>query len=204
MKVLIFIISAIVSYAVAGLNPSIVLSHAIYHQDIRKKGSGNAGFTNFKRVYGNKYAWLVFVLDVLKALVIYIIFWFAFKAVLGTPHLGVAYSAFFAIIGHSYPFWYGFKGGKGVLVGATSIWFIDWRMALVTVAIFIVLLLTVKYMSLSSVCAALSCPITLAIFGAENIATWIFCTLGVLLVIWRHLPNLFRLANGKEPKFHLK
>ena len=204
MSVLIYVITAVAAYLVAGLNPAIILSNAIYHEDIRKKGSGNAGFTNFKRVYGNKYAWFVFVLDILKGVVICAVAYFVYEIAFGTPHLGVAYAAFFAIIGHSFPVWYGFQGGKGFLVGATAIWFIDWRVALIAAAIWIVLLFTVKYMSLSVVCAAATCPITLLIFGPENVATWIFCTLGVLLLIFRHLPNLIRLSKGKEPKFHVK
>ena len=81
MKALAYIISAVFAYFVSGLNPAIIMSKAIYKKDIRTCGSGNPGFTNFKRVFGNKYAWFVFVLDILKGAVISVVAGVAFPCV---------------------------------------------------------------------------------------------------------------------------
>ena len=114
MKALAYIISAVFAYFVSGLNPAIIMSKAIYKKDIRTCGSGNPGFTNFKRVFGNKYAWFVFVLDILKGAVISVVAGLLFRAYVGSWALGVAYAGLFAMLGHAFPLYYGFKGGKGL------------------------------------------------------------------------------------------
>ena len=127
MKVLVWILAAVVGYLVAGINPAIVFSKLIYHQDIRTLGSGNPGFTNFKRVFGNKYAWFVFALDLLKSALVCFLFGLWFNALFGWYQLGVAYTAVFSVIGHAYPIYYGFKGGKGFLVCLSVLYLLDWR-----------------------------------------------------------------------------
>ena len=98
MKALAYIISAVFAYFVSGLNPAIIMSKAIYKKDIRTCGSGNPGFTNFKRVFGNKYAWFVFVLDILKGAVISVVAGLLFRAYVGSWALGVAYAGLFAML----------------------------------------------------------------------------------------------------------
>lgn len=110
---LLYATAAICAYLVAGWNPSITFSKAVYKKDIRTKGSGNPGFTNFKRCFGNKLAWIVFILDVSKATIVCIIFANLFERELGMYQLGAVYTGIFAVLGHVYPVWYSFKGGKG-------------------------------------------------------------------------------------------
>ncbi len=203
MNIATLIIAAVCAYLLSGVNPAIVLSKLIYHQDIRGLGSKNPGFTNFKRVFGSKYAWFVFVLDILKSVVLCIVFGFLFQAVGLSYQFGVAYTGFFAMIGHAYPVWYRFQGGKAFLVAAAAIFFIDWRVALIATAIMLILLFTVKYMSLSVMIAALSCPITLSLFGADHWSVIVIVTMSTLLLIYRHKENIKRLREGNESKFSL-
>ena len=203
MKIAIFFIAAVCAYLLSGVNPAIVLSKLIYHQDIRELGSKNPGFTNFKRVFGSKYAWFVFILDILKSVVLCLVFGFLFKACGLSFQLGVAFTGFFAMLGHAYPVWYRFEGGKAFLVAAAAIFFIDWRVGLIAMGIMMILLFTVKYMSFSVIAAALSCPITLALFGADHWTVILIVSVSTLFLIYRHKENIKRLIKGTESKFSL-
>ena len=211
MQIAIWFIAAVTAYLVSGINPSILLSRMIYKQDIRTVGSKNPGFTNFKRVYGWKYAWLVLLIDVTKAVLPCLCFGLAFRAVdvigPGSFQLGAAFTGLFAMLGHAYPVWYRFRGGKAFLVAASAIWLIDWRVALIASGIFLLLLFTVQIMSVSSLTAAVSCPISLTVLGAFNgfphPVVIVCCILSVILLIWRHQANIVRLFHGQEPKFKL-
>ena len=203
MNIILYASAAICAYLVAGLNPAIMLSKAVYKKDIRTCGSGNPGFTNFKRTFGNKLAWWVLVLDLLKAAVVVAVFAQLFKIYLNDYRLGAAYTGLFAMAGHAYPLWYKFKGGKGFLVYMSVIWFIDWRAGLVALIIMLVLLLTTKYMSLSTVTALLSCPVTLIIIKASA-PVILLCAACVIFMAVRHKENFKRLVNGTESKFYLK
>ncbi|MBQ7699785.1 MAG: glycerol-3-phosphate acyltransferase [Clostridia bacterium] len=203
MKIAIWFLAAVCSYLIAGFNLAILLSKAIYHQDIREVGSKNPGFTNFKRVYGNKYAWFIFVFDMLKAALPALIFGFAFKAIFGNFQLGAAYAGVFAMLGHAYPVFYKFKGGKGFLVCLATLFFIDWRIGLIAFVIMTVLLLTVKYMSVSTMAALTVGAILLPIFKADTVACILYACC-VLFMIYRHKENIKRLIKGEESKWSLK
>ena len=207
---LLFVIAGITAYLVAGINPAIVLSKALYHEDIRTcgKGSGNPGFTNFKRVYGMKTAWLVMVLDIGKCCALLAIFGWLFKKAgvdngltCDLRQIGVAYTALMAGLGHDFPVWYGFKGGKAFLVNAAAVWFIDWRAGIVALILLCVFLFTTHYMSLATMIAILSCPVVLFIVKAEMWAV-ILSLAAALLMVWRHHENIARLIKHEERKFY--
>lgn len=200
MKALAYIISAVFAYFVSGLNPSIIMSKAIYKKDIRTCGSGNPGFTNFKRVFGNKYAWFVFVLDILKGAVISVVAGLLFRAYVGSWALGVAYAGLFAMLGHAFPIYYGFKGGKGFLVCLSTVWFIDWRAGAIATAVLVIMLPLTKYMSLSTMSALVAGAVAVAAFGG-GLAVSIMYAVCVLFVIVRHKQNIVRLVQGTESKF---
>ena len=200
MKALAYIISAVFAYFVSGLNPAIIMSKAIYKKDIRTCGSGNPGFTNFKRVFGNKYAWFVFVLDILKGAVISVVAGLLFRAYVGSWALGVAYAGLFAILGHAFPIYYGFKGGKGFLVCLSTVWFIDWRAGAIATAVLVIMLPLTKYMSLSTMSALVAGAVAVAAFGG-GLAVSIMYAVCVLFVIVRHKQNIVRLVQGTESKF---
>lgn len=203
MKILAFVLAAVVPYLVAGLNPSILLSKLVYHQDIRTQGSKNPGFTNFKRVYGWKLGWLVLVFDLCKGILVCALSGLLFRYAWDCFQLGAAYGALFAMLGHAYPVWYGFKGGKTVLVWLSSIWFIDWRAGLIAVGVFLVMLFGVKFMSLASISAGIAFIIALGFLGTQAAAVLPLCAVSVLLLIWRHHANIERLLSGTESKFNL-
>ena len=200
MKALAYIISAVFAYFVSGLNPAIIMSKAIYKKDIRTCGSGNPGFTNFKRVFGNKYAWFVFVLDILKCAVISVVAGLLFRAYVGSWALGVAYAGLFAMLGHAFPIYYGFKGGKGFLVCLSTVWFIDWRTGAIATAVLVIMLPLTKYMSLSTMSALVAGAVAVAAFGG-GLAVSIMYAVCVLFVIVRHKQNIVRLVQGTESKF---
>lgn len=204
MVVFLSIVAFLACYAAGGFNGAIFLSRLIYNEDIRKYGSKNPGFTNFKRVYGNNpISWSVMLIDILKTAVPVLIFALIFNAAFGMWQTGAQIAGFGCMVGHCFPLWYGFKGGKAFMAGFATCWFVNVRMTLVAMIIFLVLLFTVKIMSVSSCAAALSCPISLAIMGPDNAAVMVFCILSALLVIARHYPNFVRLVNGQESKFSL-
>ena len=200
MKALAYIISAVFAYFVSGLNPAIIMSKAIYKKDIRTCGSGNPGFTNFKRVFGNKYAWFVFVLDILKGAVISVVAGLLFRAYVGSWALGVAYAGLFAMLGHAFPIYYGFKGGKGFLVCLSTVWFIDWRAGAIATAVLVIMLPLTKYMSLSTMSALVAGAVAVAAFGG-GLAVSIMYAVCVLFVIVWHKQNIVRLVQGTESKF---
>ncbi len=199
---LLFFLVGAASYLLGGVNPAIVLSHLIYHRDIRTFGSKNPGFTNFKRVFGNRYAWFVFALDLLKSVVLCLVFCPLFRHAGIAYGVGAAYIGLCAMVGHAFPVWYGFHGGKGFLVGAAAIWFVDWRVALIALGLWGTMLFATKYMSLSVILAALACPVGLLCLGAESAAVWL-CTASSALLIARHHENIRRLLAGSESQFHL-
>lgn len=201
---IILICSAIVSYLLGGVNGAIILSSIFFHEDIRTKGSGNPGFTNFKRVYGNRpISWCVILIDVGKTALCVFLTALLMSNYYDMWQFGAAFSGLFCMIGHCFPVWYKFKGGKAFMAGFATIWFVDWRMALCAVAIFFLVLATTKIMSVSSCLASLTCPIALWFWGFESIWCWLLCLLSAILVILRHRSNFIKLIHGEESKFSL-
>lgn len=203
LKVLLYLGSALSAYLICSVNPAIILSKAIYHQDIRTLGSHNAGFTNFKRCFGGRHAWFVFFLDIAKSLVPCVVFGLLFRSLYDAWQLGVAFTGFFGMLGHAYPIWYRFQGGKAFLVYVATVFMIDWRVGLIAFGLFLLLLFTVKYMSVASLSTALSAPIALALFGYQTVWVLVFCLLCALLLVFRHKANIGRLIHGEEKKFSL-
>ena len=206
-----YLLSAILSYLIGGVNGAIMLSNLVYHQDIRDHGSKNPGFTNFKRVYGNNLiSWSVLLIDVLKTALPVFVTALVFRGISLSKglssqwQLGAAYSGLFCMIGHCFPVWYGFKGGKAFIAGFATTWFVDWRMALIAMAVFFIVLGICRFMSVASCSGALSCPIALAILGPASFWVELLVIVSALLIIVRHYPNYLKLKAGTESKFSLK
>ena len=203
MKILLYILAAVCGYFIAGMNPAIVLSKAIYHKDIRECGSGNPGFTNFKRTFGNQWAWWVLLLDLSKAAVVVGLFAWLLSRQDVDFQLGAAYTGMFCMLGHVFPIQFKFKGGKGFLVCLSTMYVIDWRVGMIATGIMVVLLLITKYMSLSTTIAMLLCPILLVLFGA-SIPVVLMASFCTVFMAVRHKENFKRLIKGTESKFSLK
>lgn len=196
-------LAAVSAYLISGINPAIILSKAVYGKDIRECGSGNPGFTNFKRTFGSSLAFLVMALDLLKSAIPSLIFGILFEEFFLEWQLGVAFTCAFSMIGHAFPLWYGFKGGKGFLVCLSATWIFHPIAGLVATAVMIILLLSVKFMSLATM-AGLVCALgVIPLIGIENAAAFIIMCLCVAFMIFRHKENIIRLARGTESKFYI-
>ena len=195
--------AALVSYLVSGLNPAIILSRAIYHKDIRTCGSGNPGFTNFKRSFGGRYAWFVFLLDIAKGAVLFLAFGLLFRHFRGEWATGVAVSAVFAMLGHAFPVWYGFRGGKGILSGWFIAWTIDWRIGLLIGVVFFVTYLITKYVSLGSVLASITFAVGFIVFQHDHVYVMAGGIFMGALCVFMHRANILRLIRGEERKTNL-
>ena len=161
--------------------------------DIRKVGSGNAGTTNVLRVMGVKTGLIVFVLDILKALIACIIgrVWMGLN---GAMVAGLA-----VVLGHNWPCFFQFKGGKGVLCGLASLLMVDWRIGLLVVVVFAIVVAICKRVSLGSICACASAPVWCLLLGVPTLHT-VYVLLAASWLIWCHRSNIKRLLRGEEPK----
>lgn len=187
------------AYLIGSINPAIIFSKVLYHEDIRSYGSGNAGTTNTLRTYGKKMAILIFSLDLLKAALAV-----AIGSFLLTRNIGGAVSALFVILGHMFPIYYKFKGGKGVACAAMCILLLSPVTFLILVTLFIVIVACFRYISLGSIMCAMLFPFLNHVFYPLN--GWItlsaFC-IGALIV-FMHRQNIGRLMEGKESKLSFK
>ena len=154
--IILLIICAVFSYLIGSLNSSIIMSRVLKNDDIRESGSGNAGATNMVRTYGRAYGILAFVLDFLKVIIAYLIVWLIFSKVDGAIFEKYEYffkvtSGFFCFIGHIYPCFFGFRGGKGITVCAAMICVLDWRLFIMGATLFFIVAFITKYISFSSI-----------------------------------------------------
>lgn len=191
--------AAVIAYFCGCLNGAILTSKLFYHEDVRHHGSGNAGLTNFYRCYGARYAPLVILCDMLKAVAAVLVGRWLFT-LLGFPLLGEYFAALFCVIGHMFPVTAQFKGGKGILCSGTLLLMLDWRIALAGWGLFLLLWLTTRYVSLGSVAAAVSFPIS-TFFCFRTLVLTVLSLLIAGLVLWAHRGNIVRLVQGKESKF---
>lgn len=189
-------VSVIVGYLLGSLNTSLIIGR-FYKVDVRQHGSGNAGMTNTLRTLGKKAALLVIFGDMLKGILAYLAGYFIFGGKLGGMLAGTA-----CIIGHIWPAFFGFKGGKGVLTALAVLIMFDWQIALGLFVVFTIILLLTRYVSLGSVTAAFLFPISAAAFGRDT-QTLIFSGIIAVLVILKHHENIGRLLSGTESKFSL-
>ena len=196
------LILLLLGYLLGCLNGSVMVSHFIIKDDVRQHGSGNAGLTNFYRTYGARYALGVILFDMGKTVLACVIGGVAFRYLFDDWTLGVLVGGLGCELGHMFPVFFGFKGGKGILSGGTLVWLLDWRMGLIAWGLFALLWLVTRYVSLGSVAAAVSMPVsTWFLFGGSVLYT-LLAVLIAALVVWCHRENIRRLLQGEERKFH--
>lgn len=198
MRTLFLIITAICAYFLGGLNGAIISSRFIFHDDVRKHGSGNAGLTNFHRTYGVKGSLMVIAIDVLKS-VVAILIGGGLLSIVGEKGVGQIFAGFCLMLGHIAPVLYQFKGGKGVLCAGTMILMVDPVAGLCCWAVFIVVVVFTRYVSLASTLACLMGPVFLAIFKHSGIEV-VLILLCALMVVIKHAENIVRLIGGTENK----
>ncbi len=187
----------VVPYFLGNINFGIIISKLFHGEDIREYGSGNAGMTNMLRTYGKRDAAITLIGDALKAVV---------AVILGRILFGISggyVAGLTCILGHAFPCYYKFKGGKGVVVTAATIAVIDWRIFLVLLGIFILVVAFSKYISLGSVCGMLVFPLLVQVWDRGLSINVLLSCLISALVIFLHRGNIKRIYNGTESKLSL-
>lgn len=213
-----FAAAALIGYFLGSINFSILVVRLLKGEDIREKGSGNAGLTNTLRCYGKGCALLTLIGDLGKGVAAVLLS----RLVCSLLDAGISpdndthyigyIAGFFAIIGHVFPIYYGFKGGKGALVGVSIFLVVDPAVFAILIVIFAIVLIISKYVSLSSIIASVCCPLATFmseyfIFGTSAKLSLLYAALSIpmaAMVIWMHRSNLQRLREGCENKFSFK
>lgn len=193
-------LTLLVSYLLGCFNGSVMTSHFIIRDDVRQHGSGNAGLTNFYRTYGARYALCVIVCDMGKTVLACLIGGYLMHWVVGDWTLGLLIAGIGCELGHMFPVFFGLRGGKGILSGGVLVLLLDWRVALIAWGLFAVLWLTTRYVSLGSIAATASMPVSVFLLMGHN---WLYTVLSAAiaaLVIWCHRGNIQRLLTGTEKK----
>lgn len=218
MAWLIGILTAVIAYLIGSINTSIILSRRFFGSDIRKSGSGNAGTTNMLRTHGKKFASVTLICDILKgvaavllaALCDRLLARYSFPAsshaaayIIGNlPYI----AAFFVVLGHNFPIFFGFRGGKGVATSLGVILTLNWQVGLIALAVALIIMAATAYVSLGSIIGAALFPLLLLAFGLGggelNPVAVGFAFLLAALVIARHHANIGRLLRGEENKLY--
>lgn len=203
-----------VPYLLGGINTSIIVTKIKTGKDIRTMGSGNAGFTNTLRTQGKSTAVIVLLGDVAKAVLAIWAVRLSFLYIGGIDTANIALgmnwvgyvATFMVIVGHIFPVYYGFKGGKGVLAAISAIFTLDWRIAAILLTIFLVLIAFTRYVSLGSCIASSVFFVLTLIFSGfvDKDPAWIInviiSAMAGFLIVFMHRGNIHRLLTHTEKK----
>ena len=204
-----YILMVVIAYAIGSVNFSVILSKKIAGFDVREKGSGNAGTTNMLRSVGKGAAALTLILDIAKGLVAILIAIVVGKISNETdPAVLVQIAGFFAVLGHTFPIFFGFKGGKGVATSLGVLLLINPLIGVICLVFALVVMAITRMVSLGSIMAAILFPV-LTIFIRDNYITdgytYVFFGIAMaVLVIFSHRANLKRIYNGTENRLSFK
>lgn len=230
MVLTIAILVAVISYLIGSINTSIILSKSIYGTDIRTSGSGNAGATNMLRTHGKGIAIATLICDVLKGMIAIVIAAWADIAISDwarastiTPFADPFTSQYimgnlkyiagiFVVLGHDFPVFFGFRGGKGVATSLGVALTLNWQVGLIIAVIAIVIMASSRYVSLGSICAAALYPLVLFIYLMVTELSTLDQKLGYIimafvlafLLIVKHHSNIKKLSQGTENKLFAK
>ena len=196
------ILASVIAYLLGNLNGAVLISKLVAHEDVRTKGSGNAGLTNFTRNYGSSTSIFVILIDMGKAIAACLIGGLLLKSY-GYYAEGVALGGLFVILGHDFPALLGFKGGKGILSGVTVALMMDWRLGLLVFSIFLVAYGLTKYVSLGSILSSGSFGFFYAWFHRDRLFPIFVGFFLSGLIVWMHRGNIVRLCKGEERKTNL-
>ena len=208
------ILIAIIAYLIGSINFSVILSKKMAGFDVRQKGSGNAGTTNMLRSVGKKAAAITLICDILKGVVsigIAILVGYLFNA--QNKSILVQIAAIAVVIGHTFPIFFGFKGGKGVATSLGVLIMTNWQIGLICLAIAIIIMAITKMVSLGSCMAAIAFPL-LTYFAAnifenayivkEGSSYFVYSIILAVIVLFNHRSNIKRTITGKENKLSFK
>ncbi|MBQ9544271.1 MAG: glycerol-3-phosphate 1-O-acyltransferase PlsY [Clostridia bacterium] len=193
-----YLLCAVVAYLLGSVNTAVIVSKLVYKQDVRDLGSKNAGMTNMFRVFGKKAGILTLIGDSLKSFLSV----FIAALIVGRIYGGPAIAGFFCVTGHVFPLYYGFRGGKGVLVSAITILFINPIVFLAVMGVFALMFFATHYVSLASITAAALYPLINSAYS-KWIVDVVFSLGMAVFVIIMHKDNIRRLMDGNETKTYL-
>ena len=193
------LLAVLAGYLLGNLNGAVIVSHLLGKKDVREQGSGNAGLTNFLRVYGPSSAVLVVVIDVLKAVAACVL-GRLLLAPYGFGREGLLVGGLAVNLGHDFPALLGFRGGQGVLCGITAAFMADWRCALVVIVVFALCLWLTRYVSLSSILGAFTFAVAYPIVHRQEFPAAIMGAVLGLFIVFMHRSNISRLIKGTERK----
>ena len=196
------LITILTAYMLGNLNGAFLVSYLLANDDVRKRGSGNAGLTNFIRNYGARPAILVVATDMGKATLACLVGG-GLLAPFGHEIAGRALGGMVVILGHAFPALLGFKGGKGILSGVTVALCLDWRIGLFVFGIFLVAYWTTHYVSLGSILSSGSFGFIYAFFHWEEKFAVLVGFFLSAMIVWLHRSNIVRLIKGQERKTNL-
>ena len=208
-----YIIVAIIAYLIGSINFSIILSKKMAGFDIREKGSGNAGTTNMLRAVGKKAAVITLICDILKGVVSILVAILAGKIIKNLDNaLLVQLAGIFVIIGHTFPIFFKFKGGKGIATSLGVLLMVNWQIGLICLVFALILIALTRMVSVGSIAAGVLFPVLVAFIDQNYIvptsnSNWsylIFSIIIALLVIFNHRENIQRILNGTENKISFK
>lgn len=201
-----YIIIAIIAYAIGSINFSVIFSRKFAGFDVREKGSGNAGTTNMLRSVGKKAAALTLICDILKGIVAILIAIIVGKCIkeFDGQSILVQISAIAVVLGHTFPIFFEFRGGKGIATSLGILLMINWQIGLICLIFALALMAVTKMVSLGSISAAVLFPVlTLFIhthYIVEGKGYFIFSIILAIIVCFNHRENIKRIMNGTENK----
>ena len=206
----IYIVVAVIAYLIGSVNFSIILSKKMAGFDVREKGSGNAGTTNMLRSVGKKAAVITLICDILKGVVSIVI-----AIIIGNiakdldRELLVQIAGILVVLGHTFPVFYGFKGGKGVATSLGVILISNWQIGLICLVFALVLMALTRMVSLGSCGAAVLFPVltlfinehyTVLSDGRNGNVYFIYSVILAVIVLYNHRSNIKRIMDGTENK----
>ncbi len=206
-----YIIIAIIAYLIGSISSSVIISKKMAGFDVREKGSGNAGTTNVLRTVGKRAAALTLLCDILKGVIAVVIALIAGKIIKNIDEaLLVQIAGIFVILGHNFPLFFGFKGGKGIATSIGVILLINWQVGLICLVFGLVLIAFTRMVSVGSIGAAILYPVVTIFIGGNfitgdnGIKYFIFSLILAFMAIFNHRENIKRIATGSENKLSFK
>ena len=205
-----YVVTAIIAYLIGSVNFSVIISKKMAGFDVREKGSGNAGTTNMLRSVGKKAAAITLICDILKGVVAILIAMFigwAFQV--ENKSLLVQIAGIAVVIGHTFPIFFGFKGGKGVATSLGILIMSNWQIGLICLVFGVLLIVLTRMVSLGSCAAAVLFPV-LTLFITDNYIVsqgsgyFIYSIILAVIVLFNHRSNIKRILAGKENKISFK
>lgn len=203
-----YILVVIIAYLLGSISFSVIISKKLAGFDVREKGSGNAGSTNVLRTVGKKGAILTLICDCLKGVIAVLIAYIVSKTTQNADGaLLVQLAGLAVVLGHTFPIFFNFKGGKGVATSLGVLLIINWQIGLICLVFALILMALTRFVSLGSVSAAILFPVLTIFIHSHYIVDGNYIVFALLLgafVVFNHRANVKRLLEGKENKLSFK